>query len=84
MPLIILTGNELFSSSEPRQTWEKLGGKYARYGKWWHHENEMDWLAEATQFLHLDFDSNDFINRQRHRRAVSAAGQTKREKGGEK
>jgi nuclear transport factor 2 (NTF2) superfamily protein len=66
--MVILTGNELFSSTEPRQTWEMLGGKYARYGAYAYHEDENDWLAEATQFLYLGFDSKDLINRHRHRR----------------
>jgi hypothetical protein len=68
IPMVILTGNELFSSTEPRQTWEMLGGKYARYGAYAYHEDENDWLAEATQFLYLGFDSKDLINRHRHRR----------------
>jgi hypothetical protein len=69
MPLVVLTGNELFSSSEPWQTWEKLGGKFSRYGHWpSSHDEEAEWLAEATQFLHLDFDAKAFLHRQFPRR----------------
>lgn len=84
IPLIILTGNELFSSSEPRQTWERLGGKYARYGGWSYHEDENDWLAEATQYLYLDFDTKDFIECQRRRRVKPRIANTEQKKGGAK
>jgi hypothetical protein len=80
-PLIILTGNELFSSTEPWSTWEKLGGKFARYGRWPSYEEEIDYLAEATQFFYLNFDANDFRRRQRPRRIATASGQPRREKG---
>lgn len=84
MPLIILTGNELFSSSELRQTWERLGGKYARYGGWSYHEDENDWLAKATQHLYLDFDNKAFIDRLRRRRVKPATNQPGQKKGGDK
>src|SRR5690606_4986895 len=42
MPLIILTGNELFSSYDFAHTWRTMGGKFARYGRGPSHESETD------------------------------------------
>lgn len=66
-PLVILTGNELFSWKEPWDTWKDLGGKFSRYAHW-PHEDEIDALAEATQFFYLGFDSNELLNRLRSKR----------------
>jgi hypothetical protein len=67
-PLIILTGNELFSSTDHWTTWERLGGKFSRYGHWPSHQEEIDGLAEATQALYLNFDVNDQLRRLRSQR----------------
>lgn len=64
-PLIILTGTELFSSTEPWNTWRELDGKYQRYQHWPYQDDEAEALAEATQFLYLGFDTNEFIHRHR-------------------
>jgi hypothetical protein len=83
-PLIILSGNELFSSTEPWNTWEKLGGKFAKYGRWPSNEDEFDFLAEATQFLYLNLDVNDIRRRRRTRKIVQGADKSGRKKGGTK
>ncbi|WP_396256119.1 hypothetical protein [Haloferula sp. A504] len=83
-PLVILTGNELFSSTEPWNTWRQLGGRYERFAHWPYHEDEIEGLAEATQYLYLAFDSHDYVNRQRRPRVVAATKQPRRSKGGPK
>ena len=62
-PLIILTGNELFSHTDPRQTWKSLGGRFEKFGNWHYDGNEEETLAEITQSLYLDFDVNELINK---------------------
>lgn len=83
-PLIILTGNELFSSTDPWSTWQKLGGKFARYGHWPSHEEEINYLAEATQFFYLGIDANELRHGRRTRRAISNSDKASRVKGGSK
>lgn len=67
-PLLILTGNELFSYTEPWNTWRKLGGRYARYAHWPYHDEEIEGIARATQGLYLDFDSTEYRRRRIQRR----------------
>ena len=64
-PLIILTGNELFSHTDPRGTWKSLGGRFEKFGNWHYDGNEEETLAEITQSLYLDFDVHEFINENR-------------------
>lgn len=60
--LVILTGNELFSPSDPRLTWALLKGKFEKFAKRNYHISEIEGLAEATQMLYLDFDRNSDLN----------------------
>jgi hypothetical protein len=62
-PLVILTGNELFSSTDPYSAWRQLGGRFEHFANSYFHEDEIKGLAEATQFLYLDFDSNEYVRR---------------------
>jgi hypothetical protein len=65
-PLVVLTGNELFSSTEPRSTWRNLGGKFARFADLGFHQGEIEAMAEATQQLYLGLDPNQTqLRRQR-------------------
>lgn len=59
--LVLLTGNELFNTTEVWDTWKKLGGRFAKYGQHPVHGNEIEALAEATQFLYLGFESRAFL-----------------------
>lgn len=52
-PIIIFTGNELFSSFDPRFTWRELGGKFAHFADRYHHYRELVTLADSTQQLYL-------------------------------
>lgn len=52
-PIIIFTGNELFSSFGPRFVWRELGGEFARFANHHGHERELVGLADSTQQLYL-------------------------------
>jgi hypothetical protein len=55
-PIVILTGNELFSYHGPRTVWGHLGGKFAALASGFGMHREIVWLADATQQLYLDLE----------------------------
>jgi hypothetical protein len=52
-PVLILTGNELFSRFSPTETWRELGGTFASHSDPRGDERELVALADATQQIYL-------------------------------
>jgi hypothetical protein len=67
-PILILTGNELFSSHGPNMAWRKLGGRFARFADRFRNHREIVSLADATQQLYLDLEPWEQSLRQKHER----------------
>jgi hypothetical protein len=57
-PVIVLTGNELFSAHALQQTWEKIGGRHAEFATiGWLRLEDLRVLADVTQQLYLGMPS---------------------------
>lgn len=67
-PILILTGNELFSSHGPHSAWRELGGRFARFADRFGNHREIVVLADATQQLYLDLEPWEESLRQKHER----------------
>jgi hypothetical protein len=52
-PVLILTGNELFSDSHPRRAWADIGGAHAAHASNLSLRTELTGLADATQQIYL-------------------------------
>jgi hypothetical protein len=52
-PVLILTGNELLSDKEPRETWKRLGGDYSLHQHSHGDRRDLVSLADATQQIYL-------------------------------
>jgi hypothetical protein len=52
-PVLILTGNELFTDEHPRSVWRNLGGIYAMHEHAWGDDSELISLSDDTQQLYL-------------------------------
>ena len=83
-PVVVLTGNELFSGFSLEETWRKLGGRYeALSGAAWLRTDNLRVLADVTQQLYLGVPSYadwvrakwDAIHERRRARAEVAANQ---------
>jgi hypothetical protein len=66
-PVIIFTGNELFSRTHVRNTWRELGPPFAKHSQAYGEERVFVSLADATQQLYLGLPS---IHDLRAKRAV--------------
>jgi hypothetical protein len=55
-PVLVLTGQELFSTSWPPEEWKHKGGKHCAIAKT-HSRRDLLQICEASQLLHLDMDS---------------------------
>lgn len=53
-PVLVLTGNELFSRRHPRQVWKDLGGVFAAHSLSFGDPRELISLADDTQQIYLD------------------------------
>jgi hypothetical protein len=53
-PVLILTGNELFTDDDPRQVWRDLGGIHAAHAHSWGDERDLVSLADDTQQIYLE------------------------------
>ena len=52
-PVIVLTGDELFSEHGIGEAWKKIGGKAASLVKGYTDFSDLRELSEMTQFLYL-------------------------------
>ncbi len=62
-PVILLTSHELTMDFLLKSTWEKLGGKHAKFADYRHHADLFS-LADATQNIYLDMPSFEHVRRE--------------------
>jgi hypothetical protein len=55
-PVLILTGNELFSDDNPRDIWTELGSSHIIHASAWGNDRELLPLADATQQIYLGME----------------------------
>jgi len=57
-PVVLLTSNELMFDFDLAATWERLGGRYAKFGTYpYDYTRDMRSLADATQQIYLELPS---------------------------
>jgi hypothetical protein len=56
-PVVIFTGNELFSWTDPRNTWRQLGPPFAKHADGYGEDRVFVSLADSTQQLYLGLPS---------------------------